>query len=278
MSDPLTKIPALLEDISKSSHSSFYREVWSKIGDAQSIRLADLPMITSEILVNTSYNGRLYTHDTHHVVKVIAPRKGGHEQSFLVARTYTDLCQEYFGPLGSRPLVLFSKDAETFEKALWCYSHTVPLAGGKNNLAATAQLAAQYEVDTIISDCALLEQLARPLTDTYDLSKIENVILIDQMFPKGTLLNALTYFKKIHLVLALPEAGALAHATMPPLPPEELQFTVDQNTILEEEDGKLVVTRVLEMPTPIIRYKTDIIIAEHQKNPKTGFVTHFVLS
>ncbi len=241
----------LLQTIFQSSESNFYRNIWNN----NALTIRSLPTITKQQISITPLHDRSYIKNRKGLVKVvkILPMR-----QFLIERTLHDLKKEQYGILNTRPVVLFSNSHEALEKAHWCYEqNTLPLIGEHANMVVCAFSIKRYGVDSFFGDSIMLKKLARQ--DPTGISKIKifnihgiffDIIEIRKIIPKSA---------KIHFILSLPEAGAFASSCDISLQNDDLIFHPDKNSILEFSDNSLVITKLIFMPTPIIRYQVDNI-------------------
>ncbi len=62
------------------------------------------------------------------------------------------------------------------------------------------------------------------------------------------------FAERARLVLSLPETGAFAESPLEPL----VSFAVLPGCIVDEENGRLVITKTAQLVTPIIKYRTNL--------------------
>lgn len=77
----------------------------------------------------------------------------------LLERSFDDIAKEEWGQIGKRPMVYLTDPHEAIAKAMWCYLHdTVPLIGEKDPAVARYE-AAQYKIDSLITDATSAQKL-----------------------------------------------------------------------------------------------------------------------
>ncbi|NQV93232.1 hypothetical protein HQ403_01910 [Candidatus Kaiserbacteria bacterium] len=251
----IIRLQNLLTFVTESSHSSFYKKHFGTSMNHKEVRtyedLALLPSISKNDLLQTPLSDRLYIPTGRGLVKVVD--SGTH--SFLIKRVLSELREEQFGNLGERPTVLFSNGHESLEKSLWCYEqNTLPMIGESTNIPITEYFVHRYESDSFLGDIKTLESIFEQSKDAFlpgsqftlceggfDLVRIKKHVPLDSTT----------------LILSFPEVGACAHSCPYHLKNNRLVFHPDKNSIIEH-DTNLTVTKLIAMPTPIIRYITDV--------------------
>ncbi|MDP3726112.1 MAG: hypothetical protein Q8R36_02855 [bacterium] len=257
------RLKQLLTTVYDSPLSAFYRNHFKKhnFSPVQFQTLSDIekiPILNWKLLSTTPLLERIYTKEPY-LTKIIYKN----DRSFLVGRTLADIALEDYGLSCTRPLMLFSTSHEGVEKGLWFFEHNILPAINEENLELTAMIAAKYEIDGIVAEMELLKQfLPRLQKNGYNFSRISNIKIIDTSFDISFLK---THFpsKNFKIILGLPETGAFAKACPKSFDHEIIVFHPNEMSILEFNET-ILVTRLLTLPTPIIRYQTNIF-AEIQK-------------
>ncbi|MBI2618234.1 hypothetical protein HYW58_02160 [Candidatus Kaiserbacteria bacterium] len=255
----LTTLQSLLGRIVTSRESDFYRKIW---GTAYRGKFNELPAVTVNDFLHTPLEHRMYRHDKG-LVKIIKRTP----IQFLIQRSLAELKEEGYGITGERPTVLFEDPHESLEKTLWCYERGVlPAIGEHANLSISSFLIDRYKSDSLLCDCVILEKL---LTHSAAISSHINVFnIIDNNF-KFEKLRKLALPHKLNCILGLPETGAFASSCKEHLEKGELVFHPNENSIIEF-NKTIIVTKLILMPTPIIRYVTGIsfVLRAHTCNCK----------
>lgn len=240
MNESLANLEHLIETTRSSPVSSFYRDAW---GGAKDLR--DLPTVTREDLIRTPLPERRYKEERG-LVKIVRA-----DRPFLSEWSFADIGREAYGVRSKRPMVYMSDPHEAIEKSMWCYENNmVPLIGEKDPALAT-YAADKYQIDSLIIDAptlALIEPYLRRRTEPLD-----SISIIADAFEPDTLRAYRQYAKEVRLVLALPETGAIAEASLA----EPAQFRALPGCLIER-DGTLIVSKDAPLVTPIIRYRTAI--------------------
>jgi len=276
------KLNNLLGAILKSPRSNFYLDHFRKhhynlstidcTGD-----LSRIPLLHWGDLYNCSYNKRLYK-DKKLLVKIVYNANA----PLLIARTLEDIAKENYGINCKRPLVLFEYLHETFEKGAWFYENNILPLPSEHDPTLTAMLAKRYLIDGILGELTALYELIPELEEYYDLSRIAtlgiitrenvNVVHLREHFPKAV-------FK---ITLGLPEVGTIAKVCPESLLEEAAShnssfiFHSDPTCVVEPGES-LIVTRLIFLPTPIIRYQTGIPSQLIQKTCACDAEISFVL-
>lgn len=252
----LLSLEHTINDVISSERSDYYKNLYSEIsGDHIDIRsVADIervPKTNWESIATCPLNERLYI-DKKLFVKTVYKD----EMPVLFARTTDDIAAEDFGASGERPLVALDSSHESIEKSLWFYENNILPLIRSADLTITAMIAAKYEIDAIVADTKTLAELLPTLKQNYDVSHVHSIVVIDTAFD-------LLFLKKqfplatIRLVMALPETGSLA--TQCPESMDKPLFHPNKTTFIEK-NADLTVSRLIALPTPIIRYETGIAI------------------
>lgn len=272
MKDKLARLSELLKKIAAAEDSNFYRDLADALKSAglpeTTEDLARLPILTRERLLSFRLLDRLYFKGDGYVKRVAT--------AGLIKRTLKDLGVEDLGQVDfERPLVIFGDSGETCEKALWVYEkNLIPLVGEANNLPATLKAAGQYQIDCIITESRLLEKLWPLLENSYNTGRIKRIILQDSRYDKENL-NLISADVAATRLLSLPETGPFAYACPEAVARGELTFHPDKNSIIEF--GKsLLLTKLIYLPTPLIRYETGLAGGEAAKECSCAAETSFI--
>lgn len=253
------RLQLLLAQIVESPHSDFYKERLqiSKKKILALKKLALLPCSSKKDFLGTPLSDRTYINGRG-FVKIIDSKSN----PFLIKRILTELKEEQYGIIGHRPTVLFSDGHESLEKALWCYEQNVlPVLGESANISITDFLIYRYESDSFLGDIEILEQLFANNKNVFPYGKVFNLYGNDFSISK---VQEYISPDKLNLILALPEIGAFAYSCKQHLKEGRTVFHPDKNSIIELEEN-IIVTKLIYMPTPVIRYKTNLtpLFCEH---------------
>ena len=230
----------LIDSVRIYPGSDFYRARW---GDAAAF--SELPTVGRKDFVEVPLSSRRYKEERS-LVKIVHGKEG----SFLSEWSFDDIGKEQWGEIGARPLVYMTDPHEAIEKSMWCYEQNrVPLIGEKDP-DLTIYAAGKYRIDSLITDASALARFA-PYFKTHD--PLTSLTIIGDTFDTEALMPSLEYARRVRLVAALPETGALAYAELATKP----EFRTLPG-VVAEEDGELVVTKCSMLVTPVIRYRTGI--------------------
>lgn len=234
---------AFVEAIRIHDKSDFYRNQW---GANRSF--STLPFTDRADLVRVPLSRRRYK-DGKSLVKIVHTEHG----SFLSEWGFPDIQKERYGTHSSRPMVYLADSHDALEKALWCYEQGMVPALGEKNVAVTESIAAKYRIDSLVCDLPSLRALEPHLRgrDT----KLQSLSVLGTAFPIEELAAFAPYAESVRLVLALPEAGAFAEASLGKRP----LFTPHPECFIEDAGG-LALTKLSLLATPLVRYKTGISI------------------
>lgn len=238
-----------------SSDKSFYKKLWeeSKLNSgAGKAEFKKLPIINKSFLETVVLPDRDYLGSDGFVKKVASGRK-----FLLIKRTLSDVkLENYQARNCERPLVILTDSDEACEKSLWFFENGIlPLVGEPNNLIVTAEAARQYGIDLVMSEQKLIKDFWLTLIKLNAAGGVGKIVLLGKNFafkefdflPAG----------KLALVLCLPETGPFAFACPGALKQGALIFHPDNNSLLEIID-KIILTKLIFTPTPMIRYNTEI--------------------
>ena len=246
MTDGKRDVAEKLVEAIRIDPCSFYRNHWNT-----KERFETLPVVRREHFVATPLTGRTYREEKG-LVKIV---KNG-PAPFLVQWGLSDLSKEIYGTACNRPMVLLSDPHEALEKALWFYErNTLPLIGESNNLPIAAFAAHKYGIDAIVSDEDILFPFVTFFGKECDVKGVQ-LTLIGSGFSVERLQVARNLFQNMRLVLALPETGAFAESCPGLLGKGEYAYHPDENSVIEIIGGRLVITKLPFLITPIIRYDT----------------------
>ena len=238
-----------------SEESRFYLDYYRKNNfSASELKRSrvprDIPLTSRETLAATPFLERIYT--TRNLFTKITCQD---DIPLLIGRTEEDIRAEDFGVLGQRPLVLFGNVYEGIEKGLWAYTRNILPLISENNLDISAKAAVAYGVDSIIGGTEELKAFT-PRFPEHNRNMVTSVSIVDVVFD-APFVHEHFQHAQLSLVLGMPETGSIAHACQSALKKGAPVFHPDKNTILEFENT-LLITRMLDLPTPIIRYDTKI--------------------
>lgn len=209
--------------------------------------VADGYTMSRDVLMNTPLRERL-----HEQGRAMTKIVRGYGKPFLIRRSLDDIALEEYGHIGKRVLVLMDESDEALQMSLWCYSRkALPLVCEKHILKTAAIFARQYDIDTLITDSTLLFQFLQEFK-----AEVHHSIVIGKHFPDTSLYGTLE--KLPTLILSLPETGILGKACVSMLKEKKLLFHPDVHTLLECIDDRIIATRKLSLPTPIVRYDTGL--------------------
>ena len=238
-SDQRQRLDTLIASVREHPTADLYRAAW---GDAGTFE--ELPSISRRDIVATPLARRHYASDIG-MVKVVRDPSG----SFLSPWSFADIARESFGAISKRPMVYLSDPHEAIEKSMWCYERgMLPVIGEKD--AQMAMFAAgKYEIDSLIADPVSLLSFEPFLVSR----TLASITVISDTFEIGALSRFGAYASEVRLVLALPETGAIAVATLA----QHSRFSLVRDCIIER-DEHIVVTKLAPLLMPIIKYDTRI--------------------
>ncbi len=233
----------------RTSACGFYRAHWGKAE-----RFEDLPLMDVERFIATPFGERTYKVEKG-LVKIVR----AYRAPFLVHWSLEDLKAEQFGDsTGKRPLVLLSDSHEALEKSLWFYEHDIlPLIGEPNNPPVVSYAANKYDIDALVTD----DKAVPPFLSEHEKQnnmKAVAVVLIGSSFEPALLRRLESSSKNVTPVLSLPETGTFGMACPKNRGAKERHFHPSDNSVLEIKDGELIVTKLVYLRTPVIRYRTGI--------------------
>lgn len=230
-----------LDRVRNNPSSSFYAERWG--GEEE---FARLPVVCRADFERVPLSKRRYKNEKG-LVKIVH----GDAKMFMSEWSFLDIQAESFGVVSARPLVYMHSPHEAIEKSMWCYEQNmVPLIGEKN-LEVVTYAAEKYKVDSLITDVVSLAKLEPYLKSR---SPLDAISVLGESFVPQELMRYTSYARRIRLVLSLPETGAFAEAALS----SSLVWEPLPNCIVENTDTVLV-TKIRDLVTPIIRYKTNIL-------------------
>lgn len=267
------RLYALLGSVLESSLSDFYRALYAARGytlpERHGFALEEVPIISWDDIERHPYLERLYTQEKQYVKAVYA----SDDRAMLIARTLPDVEAEAVPYEGERPLVLFESGHETVEKSLWLYAQNILPLIGEKNLEVTAMNAERYTIDGIVGDTESALALVPHLRKRGGTEGIAHIYIVDRRFDfegvRAGYPNAYLAF-----FLALPETGRFAFAC----PERAGLFHPDEASIVELEHGELVVSRLIELPTPIVRYRTGLSARGESASCACGAELSFTLA
>ena len=188
------------------------------------------------------------------LVKIVQTDSG----NFLSEWSFDDIAREPYGVLSKRPMVYMLDAHEAIEKSMWCYEHAmVPLIGERDPEIAS-YTAGKYQIDQLISDPEACIALLPYLSSRSE--PLESLSIIDSSFGKQRLMQFASCAKQVRLVLALPETGVLAEASLS----EEPLFSVVSGCQGAVGDT-FIVTKQPSLVTPIIEYDTALSVSARSR-------------
>lgn len=252
---------------SEKASSDFYKNLFRKHEfSSKDFKFSDalekIPVIDFQNLENVSLPDRLYKKikPDGEFVKIVKKYK----RPFLIQRDLSDIKEENYGSFCEFPQILLSDSHEALEKSLWFYKHNIiPLIGESNNLQASSYGAAKLGIDFLLIDEEMFFKYFPILRQKYEISDL-SVTLIDDYFNISRIFQLFPFPDRLKFILALPETGAFAESCPEALEKGRLIFHPDKNSLLETE-GRLIVTKLIKMPTPIVRYQTEIFVEPADK-------------
>ncbi len=258
------RLRQLIQTISNSRESNFYKNIWKNTPLKNGvIDFENTSTIEIGDIIKYKFNKRLYVKNGL-FVKIIYHNN----IPFLIARTKRDISKDNYGEINyERPLVFFESSHESIEKALWLYNKNILPLMAEDNIDLTEIIAGRYEIDSIIGDVKSITNIISRKTGRFDIKKIKNVTIIDSFFDKNFISILKNYLPsgKIQIILSLPETGPLG-LLCKKTDKENLTFHPPKNTIIEtSKNGYLIATRLILLPTPIIKYETEIKIRMAKK-------------
>jgi hypothetical protein len=264
----IENLKELLRKIEKDKNIFFYKKFLKNKGFSHENfefpnDIKKIPTISFDDLASSKFRERTYSFDLKRekTVKVISRNNS----CFLIERGLSDIKRENFGTACRSPFILMKNSYEALEKTIWFYENGILPTIGETIISEIALMAIkEFESDLILTDEETLNSYLKILKENIDLSKISMTIL-GQKFKNKELIELNKEVKNLRFLLSLPETGAFAESCPEALKKGRLLFHPDKNSILEYQD-KLIVTKVIEMPTPIIRYQTEIPVKSVEKN------------
>lgn len=236
-----SELEQLISFVRESSRSEFYRNKWEAAQTFES-----LPHTSRTDFIAVPLSHRRYKKEKG-MVKIV----GTGEQAFLSEWSFSDIGREPYAPHSMRPFVYLTDSYEAVEKSLWCYENgMMPLVGEKDSDMAIFA-AGRYKIDSLIVDEESLIRLT-PFFSTLK-APLSSISVIGSAFSPSALVTFERYAQSIRLVLSLPETGAFAAASLSRTP----EFAPLPNCVIEHE-SEIILTKLAEFPTPIIRYRTGI--------------------
>ncbi|MCE9541460.1 hypothetical protein K8R03_02775 [Candidatus Kaiserbacteria bacterium] len=254
MNDAQSAVQDLVDAVRTSDASAFYRDMW---GGAETF--SDIPAVSRAEFIATPLSRRRYK-DESGLVKVVRYPEG----VFLSEWSFDDIQKEQWGEQARRPMVYLSNSYEAVEKSMWCRENNmIPLIGEKM-AEASVFTASKYRIDALITDSRSLEKMLPFFTASTE--PISSITVIGDSFNYEQLAPYSRFARRIRLLLILPETGAFADAPYSSAP----VFSPLGDSLVEHQDGVLVLTKRRLLTTPIIQYRTDI--ATHPVgDPSGGF-------
>lgn len=241
----------LIHYVIENKEASLYAEKWK----GSKLVFDELPCVTVSDLINSPIEARTYVRGNN-VAKIVH----AYASPFIIEWNTDSLCSEQYGdPQSKRPLVLLHDGYEALEKSVWFYVHGIlPLLGEAKNLPVAAYAAAAYQIDALVTDESTIRAFAPLLAKQHALKDIHSFTLMGSSFDGAILPFVLERFADCRLLLTLSEVGSIAESC-----PESLHVGVPifhpvENCIIEFSDKRLIVTKIVLLPTPIIKYVTSL--------------------
>jgi len=256
------KLTSLFEKVTgKLATSRFYCEYYKKHGyEGNQINnfaaLKEIPTLNWEEVASVPYLERLYSNDGH--ITKIADH---HTAPGLIARSPKDIEKEPLNASAKRPLVYLENIGDSLQWSLWFYTHNILPLIGDENIAITALAAKKYNIDALVVDSVSLKKQLPELSKHIDLSQIKELHIIDTEFDTAYIDENLSAVD-VHLHLTLPESGIIATAQYRPAAEHELCFSVVDTVILEKANDGFLLTNLIAVPFPLIRYKVSLPIKD----------------
>lgn len=278
----LTRLQKILNVVEKEKRSHFYREKFQAAGvNARTLKAMDdlskFPLTHWVDFFETKLRKRFYKRDAPEgkITKII----NDYGRPFLIQRNLSDLVEEdYRIAQLKKPQILFGNIHEALEKSLLFYENDVlPLIGEPNNFAISTFSAKERNIDSLIIDerlfCTYLDHLKKFL----DITALK-IVIIGQFINPSNILQLIKTLKivSVRFILELPETGPFAHSCPEALTQGKLIFHPNKNSFVENE-GALIITKAIHMPTPIIRYQADIFAQPEKTNCNCEAKRSFVL-
>lgn len=232
----------LVLDAIRSEQSDFYRSIWGDAAD-----FSALPITRRRDLARVPLSKRRYANESG-ITKIVPSADG----TFLMHADFASIRAQEWGVVSRRPMVHLSDPYETLEKAAWCRERGCLPIAGERDPGVSRYLAEKYDIDSLIADPDTLPALSPYLAGRVD--PLEAITVIAPSFNTAALLPFARFARRLRLVLALPETGAIAEAPLDTQP----TFTPFPHALVEVSEGRVVLTQLLALSTPIIRYDTGI--------------------
>ncbi len=264
--DQKIKLNTLLQEII-ASPSSFYRNHFKKNNYSyqhleDSSDLKKIPRLNWRDIEAVPFLERLYHGADESIFTKIIYRE---EKIFLWALRRKDAGREPYGVSCERPLLLFRRHHDGVEKGLWFYEHNILPLMKEPNYEIAAMTAKKYGIDAIVGETKELETFLPYLMKEYSSENIKKICIVDTQFDPNFITEhfpqAETIFK-----LALPETGVIAEAVVSPSKKEIVSFETVPSVIAEIIDEKLIITKTNLLPTPLIRYETELQVSGDAKS------------
>ena len=252
------KLSDLLQEIITSPQSHFYHDHFKKHGIKSTNtrwfkNITDIPLLTWDDIAQYPFKKRLYK-DGQLLVKIVYRN----EVPLLVARSRSDIALENYGSIPKRPLVWFNNSHDSIEKSMWLYErNSLPLIN-MTNASITALLAKKYKIDGLLAGNDVLPDAVSSLQKVYSTTHIKKLSVIDTRFDLSFIKSNFSH-AHLEIILGLPEVGSIATACKESLSQDtpSLVFHPDTTCIVEPKEF-LIVTKLMLLPTPLIRYQTTI--------------------
>ncbi len=257
-------INEVLETVQKTDRSVFYKNKFSKNKD---LLLEKLPFLSRKELVDVLPDERLYVEKKD--VVFVGYTSGTTSGKPLIS-FFSQVDNYFFEPsLGTgitRPLITYPPLNKNFgysfvQQCAQAKNKVTPIFGDYQNLANSAFLAKETNVDAIYATPTIAINLGEKLSEFYNPEKILLLALssetltstqrkkLSKLYPKAKIAN-LYASSEVGQFIMYPCKKIIDSGI------EEFHFLQNAISALEIIDGELVVTYTLNKAFPLIRYKT----------------------
>ncbi len=235
-------IQSLIQRTAAHTGADFYRTLWE--GGS---RFEYLPVVTRDDFARVPLSRRRYK-EGKSMLKIV-PHDG---RAFFSEWAFDDIASEPWGVKTKRMMVDMVDAYEAIEKSVWCYEHGVVPLIGEPDPAIAAYEAQTLNIDSLITDSVALKRLYPYLSQRKE--KLAALTVIDEVPCEDDFFNYAALAESVRHILATPEVGAFAEMTLTHA--KRAVYSLLPGIVGEESDGVLVCTKLSNLVTPIIRYKT----------------------
>lgn len=240
-----------LRDIQRTIYehpeAELYKRVW---GEVLPTSLAETPILTWEALASCPFLKRVYTDEK---LAVHIAYRGG--DACLIGRTSESFQHEAYGDTrATRPFVSLEYRHQAIEKSLWFYEHNIlPLIALEDPESALV-VARAYTIDAMVFDSVRARIFLPKLANFPAVRSVRLLVAGAHDWPE--------FFEHVDpsiltFVLAPAELGSIATTCPYALAQKQVLFHPTQTAVLEHT-GTLIATRTVLLPTPMIRYDTQL--------------------